>query len=117
MKRRGTTRGGDGVSEASGRTPVWRALGVGAVALGLIGGGGTVAAQADAPEGVIVQEQLATGNELLVYVPDDPRTGLRARSTAMAPTLVPMTEAFIDFATAAKASSQRPGWSLTFLRT
>lgn len=67
----------------SGRRSVWRALGVGALALGMISGGGAVAAHAQAPEGVIVQEQLVTGNELLVYVPDDPGTGLRARSTAM----------------------------------
>jgi poly(3-hydroxybutyrate) depolymerase len=60
-------------------------LGVGALSLGMVAGGGAVAAQAEseAPDGVIVQEQLATGHELLVYVPDDPGTGLRARSTAM----------------------------------
>lgn len=71
------------MSGLSGRRSVWRAMGVGALALALIGGGGAVAAHAKAPAGVIVQEQLVTGNELLVYVPNDPRTGLRARSTAM----------------------------------
>lgn len=46
----------------------------------IIGTGTTVSAQPKGPDGVIVQQQLTTGNELLVYVPNDPATGKRARS-------------------------------------
>lgn len=46
--------------------------------------GSPVAAAAAPPakgDGMIVEQQLATGHELNVYVPDDSRTGHRARST------------------------------------
>lgn len=46
-----------------------------------IGAGATAVAQPKPPDGAIVRQQLPTGHELLVYVPDGPGTGLRARST------------------------------------
>lgn len=60
-------------------TPIRQVLA--AAAVPLLFAPAAAAAPVEEPGGMIVEQQLASGHQLNVYVPDDPATGHRARST------------------------------------